>query len=421
MQKINRYDAYFEYAGNVLSCEGVDLRELAKEFGTPLYVYTERGFRDRFRELDSALAGMEHLICYSVKTNNNLSLIRIMGEMGSGVDVVSGGELFRALKAGIPAERIVFAGVGKTAEEIAYAIDSGILMFNCESFQEIEEIDRISREKGRVTDIAVRVNPDVDADTHHYITTGKKENKFGITIEQLLAYLPALRRLWGVSLKGLHAHIGSQILSVSPFLETVDKFVALTAELRGVGFDSLRCMNLGGGLGIVYNDETPFDTKAWAAGVMERVKPLGLKLIIEPGRYISGNNGALVVRVTYKKRGDAKIFLITDGGMNDLIRPSLYGAYQQVVNCLRRDGTEKADIVGPVCESGDFFAKDREITITEQGDHLAVLSAGAYCMAMASRYNARRLPAEVLVTQDGKIRLIRRRDTYEEMAQNEVF
>lgn len=421
MQKVNRYDSYFSYEGDVLSCEGMDLRTVAAEHGTPLYVYSERGFRDRFRELDSALAGIEHLICYSVKTNNNLSLIRIMGEMGSGVDVVSGGELFRALKAGVPAERIVFAGVGKTAEEIAYGIDSGILMFNCESFQEIEEIDRISREKGKVTDIAVRVNPDVDADTHHYITTGKKENKFGITIEQLMSYLPALRRLWGVRLKGLHAHIGSQITSVSPFIQTVDKFVTLTGELRALGFDSLEYMNLGGGLGIVYNDETPFDTASWSKEVIKRVKPLGLRLIVEPGRYISGNNGALVVRVTYKKHGDTKTFIITDGGMNDLIRPSLYGAYQQVANCLRRKGTEKADIVGPVCESGDFFAKDREISVTEQGDCLAVLSAGAYCMAMASRYNARRLPAEVLITQEGKCRLIRRRDTFEEMAQNEVF
>lgn len=418
---MNRYDSYFSYDGNVLTCEGNDIRAIAEEFGTPLYIYTERGFIDRYAELDTALSGIDHLICYSVKTNFNLSLIRMMGELGSGVDVVSGGELYRALKAGIPAKRIVFAGVGKTAPEIADGIDADILMFNCESFQEIEEIDRISREKGKVTDIAVRVNPDVDADTHHYITTGKKENKFGISIEHLMGYLPVLRRLGGVRLRGLHAHIGSQITTVSPFIETVDKFVALTGELRGLGFEALEYMNLGGGLGIIYNDEEPFDTAAWSSGVTERIKPLGLKLIIEPGRYISGNNGILVVRTTYKKQGGTKTFIITDGGMNDLIRPSLYGAYQRVVNCLRRDGTETADIVGPVCESGDFFAKDREISTTVQGDYLAVLSAGAYCMAMASRYNARRLPAEVLVMRDGSRRLIRRRDTFEEMAQNEIF
>ncbi len=417
---MNRYDSYFTFEGNDLVCEGLKIDDLAREFGTPLYVYSERGFRERYRELDGALSDIEHTICYSVKTNYNMSLIRVMAEIGSGADVVSGGELYRSLKAGIAPDKIVFAGVGKTAEEIAFGIDSGILMFNCESFREIEEIDRISREKKKVTDIAVRVNPDVDADTHRYITTGKKENKFGIPIEGLTARLAVLKKLEGVRLRGLHAHIGSQITSVSPFLQTADKFVSLIGELHSEGFDSLDCINMGGGLGIVYNDERPFDVGAWAAGIIGRLKPLGLKLVVEPGRYISGNGGIFVVRVTYRKEGGSKTFIITDGGMNDLIRPSLYGSYHRVVNCRLREGSEKVDVVGPVCESGDFFAKDRDITPTKQGDCVAVMSAGAYCMSMASRYNSRRLPAEVLVGEDGRCRLIRRRDSFEDLLRNET-
>ncbi len=255
MQRINRYDSYFDYSGDQLSCEGVGLGTIAAEFGTPLYVYSERGFRERYLQIQEALSGIEHLICYSVKTNSNLSILGIMKELGSGADVVSGGELYRALKAGISADKIVFAGVGKTEEEIAYGIDSGILMFNCESLQEIETIDRVSREKGKMTDIAVRVNPDVDADTHHYITTGKKENKFGVSIEHLMGFLPALRRMGGVNLRGIHAHIGSQITSISPYVETVEKFTTLIGEVRSLGFDSLEYINLGGGFGIIYNEE----------------------------------------------------------------------------------------------------------------------------------------------------------------------
>lgn len=416
---MNRFDSCFSYRGNELQCEGLNLSDLAREYGTPLYVYAERGFRDRYREIDSALSGIEHLICYSIKTNFNMAIIKLMASLGSGADVVSGGELYRALKAGIAPEKIVFAGVGKTREEIKYAIDAGILMFNCESFQEIELIEEISAEKKKKTAIAVRVNPDVDAKTHHYITTGKKENKFGITIHQLKDYLPRLKQHKNLIFRGIHGHIGSQITSIEPYLATADKFIALIKDLKASGFADVSVINLGGGMGIVYHEENPFDVELWAREITSKIKPYNLKLIVEPGRYISGNSGVLLVRVTYRKEGEEKTFLITDGGMNDLIRPSLYGSYQNVFNCALREGKEVVDVVGPVCESGDFFAKDREITATAQGDFLAVMSAGAYCMAMASRYNSRRLPAEVMISESGKARLIRRRDSWEDLLRNE--
>ncbi len=417
---MNRFDSYFAYLGNELQCEGRKLQYLALEYGTPLYVYTARGFKERFQEIDSALSGIDHLICYSIKTNFNMGIITLMASMGSGADVVSGGELYRALKAGISPEKIVFAGVGKTREEIEYAVDAGILMFNCESFQEIELIEEISAAKKKKTAIAVRVNPDVDAKTHHYITTGKKENKFGITVHMLKKYLPRLKQHQNLIFRGIHGHIGSQIITTEPYIQATEKFIALIADLKKSGWGNIEYVNLGGGMGIVYHEESPFDMQMWAKEIISRLTPLGLKLIVEPGRYISGNSGILLTRVTYRKEGEAKTFLITDGGMNDLIRPSLYGAYQNVLNCIKRDGEEIVDVVGPVCESGDFFAKDRKITLTFQGDYLAVMSAGAYCMAMASRYNSRRLPAEVMISEGGEVRLIRKRDSWEDLLRNEM-
>ncbi len=416
---MNRFDSYFTYRENELQCEGLKLSDLARQYGTPLYVYVERGFRESYEEINSALSEIEHLICYSIKTNFNMAIIRLMASLGSGADVVSGGELYRSLKAGIAPEKIVFAGVGKTREEIEYAIDAGILMFNCESFQEIELIEDVSAAKGKKTSVAIRINPDVDAKTHHYITTGKKENKFGITIHRLEEYLPRLKQHRNIVLRGIHGHIGSQITSIEPYIQTVEKFISLIADLKKSGWGDIEYVNLGGGMGIVYNEEASFDVRLWAKKIVSRLAPLGLKLIVEPGRYISGNSGVLTVKVIYRKEGESKTFFITDGGMNDLIRPSLYGAYQNVLNCTLREGKEVADVVGPVCESGDFFAKDREMTPTLEGDYLAVMSAGAYCMAMASHYNSRRLPAEVLLSESGEVRLIRRRDTWEDLLRNE--
>ncbi len=417
---MNSYDDYFPYNGNELMCEGLSLREIGERYGTPLYIYTGRGFLERYREIDEALEGVPHLICYSIKSNSNVNILRTMAEMGSGMDVVSGGEIQRARAAGVDPGKIVFAGVGKTDEEISDAIDAKILMFNCESFEEMEKIDGIARSKNIVADISIRVNPDVEANTHHYITTGKKENKFGIAIDMLLERRAFIKGLAGIRLIGIHCHIGSQIVDMQPFVAALERLLALIDELKKGGFTDLAYINLGGGMGIRYSDEEFFPIADWAGEVKKRVSAAGLKLIIEPGRYISGNNGVLLVRLLYKKRSGQKVFLITDGGMNDLIRPSLYSAYQAVQNCVRRDTTEVVDVVGPICESGDFFAKDREITRSEQGDYLAIMSAGAYGMSMASRYNTRRLPAEVMVGIDETARLIRKRETYDDMLVHEL-
>jgi len=344
-----------------------------------------------------------------------------MKDMGAGMDVVSGGELFRAIKIGVKPEKIVYAGVGKTGEEIEYALIAGIRMFNCESFQEIEAIDYVAGQLGKNASIAIRVNPDVDANTHHYITTGKKENKFGITVPLLMDNLDILKKCKNITLKGIHAHIGSQIVTVEPFENALDRLMALIENLKSDGFTEINTVNLGGGFGIRYNDEELFDVNDWASIVKERVNGSGLTLIIEPGRYIAGNSGALVTRVVYKKKSETKTFLITDTGMHHLIRPSLYGAFQHIRNCSLREGSEVVDVVGPICESGDFFARDREISLSQQGDLLAVLSAGAYGMVMASRYNSHPMPAEVMVNEDGTSSLIRRRESYDDIIRHEVI
>jgi diaminopimelate decarboxylase len=417
----NTFDAYFQYHDNDLHYDGVSLSKIVDEYATPLYVYSERSLSERYAEIESALDGIPHVICYSVKSNSNLSVLEIMKDMGAGMDVVSGGELFRAIKVGVAPGKIVYAGVGKTQEEIEYALTTGIRMFNCESFQEIETIDRVAGQLGENASIAIRVNPDVDANTHHYITTGKKENKFGITVPLLIDNLDILRKCNNVTLKGIHAHIGSQIVTVEPFENALDRLMALIKDLKAKGFSEIDTVNLGGGFGIRYNDENLFDVDEWAGIVKKRVNGSGLTLIIEPGRYIAGNSGALLTRIIYKKKSETKTFLITDSGMHHLIRPSLYDAFQHIRNCSFREGTEVVDVVGPICESGDFFAKDREISLSQQGDLLAVLSAGAYGMVMASRYNSHPMPAEVMVHKDGSYRLIRRRESYDDIIHHEVI
>ena len=418
---MNTFDAYFQYKNNKLHCDGVPMDRIAAEFGTPVYVYTQKGLKERLRDIDNSLGDLPHLICYSVKSNSNLSVLKLMKDMGAGMDVVSGGELFRAIKVGVEPVKIVYAGVGKTAEEIEYALTTGIRMFNCESFQEIEAIDAIAGKLGENARIAIRVNPDVDANTHHYITTGKKENKFGITVPMLMDYLDTLKNLKNVTLKGIHAHIGSQIVTVEPFQNALDRLIALIEKLKGNGFSHLDSINLGGGFGIQYDDEELFDVGAWAKMVRDRLKDSGLMLLVEPGRYIAGNSGALLTRILYKKKTESKTFLITDSGMHHQIRPSLYGAFQHIRNVTLRDTTEVVDVVGPICESGDFFAKDREISESEQGDLLAVLSAGAYGMTMASRYNSHPMPAEVMVHEDDSLSLARRRESYDDIIKHEVI
>lgn len=415
---MNSFREYFTYRDGKLYCEDVPLEEIAEEYGTPVYVYSSKCFMDKFTELDTALSGHPHLICYSVKSNSNINILRMMHSAGCGMDVVSGGEIYRAIAAGAEPEKVVYAGVGKTSSEIELALSTGIRMFNCESLPEIERINAIAQNMNKTASIAIRVNPDVEAHTHHYITTGKKENKFGVSMKLLPDIVNVLKNMTHVRLKGLHVHIGSQITDVAPFEEACGRALEVMNTLHAMGMDECKTLNLGGGFGIQYNDEDSLDIATWARSIDKTITDKSIFLIIEPGRYISGSSGALVTRVQYKKKSDAKTFIIVDSGMHHLIRPTLYQAYQHIANVTMRDGREIVDVVGPICESGDFFAKEREITYTEQGDLLAVLSAGAYGMAMSSRYNSHPLPAEVLV-EGNMHRLIRSRETYDDLIARE--
>jgi diaminopimelate decarboxylase len=414
---MNSFREYFTYRNGILYCENVSLEEIAEEYGTPVYVYSSKCFIDKFTQLDEALSNHPHLICYSVKSNSNINILRMMQALGCGMDVVSGGEIYRAIAAGVKPEKIVYAGVGKTQPEIELALTTGIRMFNCESLPEIEKINAIAQKINKTACIAIRVNPDVEANTHHYITTGKKENKFGLSMQLLPHIVNTIKNMSHVQLTGLHVHIGSQITEVKPFEEACNRALEVMTKLKEMGVECTT-LNLGGGFGIQYNDGDSLDIDRWAKVIDNAIKDKNIFLIIEPGRYISGSSGALLTRVQYKKKADTKTFIIVDSGMHQLIRPTLYQAYQHIANVTLRDGEEIVDVVGPICESGDFFAKDREISYTKQDDCLAVLSAGAYGMAMASRYNSHPLPAEVLV-EGNTHKLIRSRETYEDLIARE--
>ncbi len=415
---MNSFREYFTYRNGKLYCEDVSLEEIAEEYGTPVYVYSSKCFIDKFTQQDKALSNHPHLICYSVKSNSNINILRMMQEAGCGMDVVSGGEIYRAIAAGVKPEKIVYAGVGKTTSEIELALTTGIRMFNCESLPEIERINMVAQSMNKTARIAIRVNPDVTANTHHYITTGRKENKFGISMQLLPHIVSAIKNMPYIKLIGIHVHIGSQITEVEPFEEACNKALDVMVKLKAMGMDECTTLNLGGGFGIQYNDGNSFDVARWATIIDNVIKDKNIFLIIEPGRYISGSSGALLTRVQYKKKTDTKTFIIVDSGMHQLIRPTLYQAYQHVANVTLREGKEIVDVVGPICESGDFFAKDREISYTMQDDCLAVLSAGAYGMAMASRYNSHPLPAEVLI-EGNTHKLIRSRETYEDLITRE--
>lgn len=415
---MNSFKEYFTYHNGKLYCEKVSLEAIAEEYGTPVYVYSSRCFIEKFKQIDTAFSKHPHLVCYSVKSNSNINILRMMHSAGCGMDVVSGGEIYRAIAAGVDPEKIVYAGVGKTSPEIEMALSTGIRMFNCESLPEIQRINAIAQNMDKIARIAIRVNPDVEAHTHHYITTGKKENKFGVSTKVLQDIVNILENMAHVRLTGIHVHIGSQITDVEPFEKACSKALEVMDTLKSHGIGECTTLNLGGGFGIQYNDEMSLDITTWAKSIYNLIKDKNIFLIIEPGRYISGSSGALVTRVQYKKKADTKTFVIVDSGMHHLIRPTMYQAYHHIANVTLRDGNEIVDVVGPICESGDFFAKDREITYTQQGDFLAVLSAGAYGMAMASRYNSHPLPAEVLVEGD-RYRLIRSRETYEDIIARE--
>jgi len=410
----------FEYQQGELYCEQVPISRIAKEVGTPCYIYSHETLIRHFHAYDNAFKDIPHVIAFAMKANSNLAILRLMAKEGSGVDIVSGGELFRALKAGVPASKMVFAGVGKSPDEIRDALKADILMFNVESAAEIHAINDVAASVGMKARIALRINPDVDPKTHPYISTGMKKSKFGIAADRALEEYKMASSLRHIDVVGVHAHIGSQLTDVTPFVDSLKKVVALIETLKGHGIN-IRYLNIGGGLGITYSDEKPPLPQDLAHAISPLVKDLGLTLVMEPGRVIVGNAGILVTKALYEKAGETKHFVIVDAAMNDLIRPSLYGAYHEIrpVNeaAVRRP-KQMVDIVGPVCESGDFLAKERSLPHIQPDDLLAVMSAGAYGFVMASNYNSRPRVPEVLV-KGGKFHVIRDRETYDDLVKGE--
>jgi len=409
---------HFSYKEKQLFAEEVALKDIAARVGTPFYVYSARTLRRHFKVFDEAFAGTDHLICYAMKALSNLSILKLFATMGSGFDIVSVGELMRCLKAGADPRKIVFSGVGKTDEEIAAALDAGILMINVESRPELYRIAEVARRKHTRAPVSVRVNPDLDPGTHPHISTGHRDSKFGVPLAQVIEYYTEARSMNDLELVGLSTHIGSQITETSPFSEAGEKVAGIVKRLRGEGI-SLKFLDLGGGLGIPYQEEPPPPAE-YAAALLAPLRGLALKFIVEPGRVLVGNAGALVTRVLYVKETDVKRFIVVDGAMNDLIRPVLYDAYHSIwpVEDRERSAIVTADIVGPVCESGDFFARERAIPEPRDGDLLAVMSAGAYGFVMASNYNSRPRAAEVLV--DGaEAHVIRERETLEDLIRGE--
>lgn len=411
---------FFEYQGRELYCEDVPVEQIAEEVGTPFYLYSASTIERHFKVFTEAFSQRDHIVCYSVKANSNLAVLRLLADMGAGADIVSGGELFRALRAGIPADKIVFSGVGKRVDEIRSALEAGILMFNVESRDELLAINETGRTMGKRAPVALRVNPDVDPKTHPYISTGMKKNKFGIPISEALSIYREAADLDWIEVLGVDCHIGSQLTTSEPFAEAVAKLMALVNELEAGGM-SIRFFDVGGGLGIVYDDESPPLPDNYAKAIVDALGTGERTLILEPGRVIVGNAGILVTRTLYNKKGATKNFIIVDAGMNDLIRPSLYDAYQEVIPVVKNDREEiVADVVGPICESSDFLARDHKLPVMASGELLAVLSAGAYGFPMASQYNSRPRVAEVMVKGD-RYQVIRDRETHEDLVRGERF
>lgn len=409
---------HFQYKGNELYAEEVAVREIAEKVGTPVYIYSHATLERHYRAMDEAFAAVPHTICYSMKANSNLAVLKAFFNLGGGVDIVSGGELYRALAAGVEPQKVVYSGVGKKDEEIEYALNTGILMFNVESEEELDRIDQVAGRFGKKAGIAIRVNPDVDPETHPYITTGLKKAKFGINIERSLEQYKRAARMSNLDVIGIDCHIGSQLTKVTPFVDTIKKLKRLIEGLKESGI-TLRYFDLGGGLGITYSDEAPPLPAEYGLAITAETKDLGLHLLFEPGRNLVGNAGIMVGKCLYTKRGEEKNFVIVDAAMNDLARPSLYGSYHGVQAVRKdQDGAIVADIVGPICESGDFLAKDREMPAFRQGDLLAFMSAGAYGFAMSSNYNSRPRAAEVMVKGDA-YQVVREREKVEDLVRGE--
>ena len=405
---------YFLYKNSELHAEGIPIRKIAQNVGTPLYIYSHKTLIRHFHAFTDAFKKYPHIICFALKANSNLALLKLLAGQGSGADVVSGGELFLALKAGIPAKKIVYAGVGKTEKEITFALKSRILMFNVESSDELITIDKIAGTLGVRAPIALRVNPDISATTHPYISTGLKKHKFGIPIAKALEYYNLANKLHNIRILGIHKHIGSQITTVSPFVDALKKVLLLARNLKSQGI-KIKYLDIGGGLGIPYDDYVPPHPKDLARAIMPLINAHDFTLILEPGRAISGNSGILVTKVLYLKKHGKKEFVIVDAGMNDLLRPSLYDAYHSILPVKKTSRTGiLVDVVGPICESGDFFAKERKMNRPREGDLLAIMTAGAYGFSMSSNYNSRPKAAEVLVK--GKdFYVIRERETYKDL------
>jgi len=407
----------FKYKSNNLYGESLELAKMADRFGTPLYVYSYKTLIDHYEKLKFAFQQINPLICYSVKANSNLSILKALVAKGAGLDIVSGGELYRALRSGVKAQKIVYASVGKTDTEIIAAVSKGILLFNVESLAELENINRIAKKLRKIVRVAIRINPDVEIKTHKYITTGKITNKFGIDLENAYKILLLRSRFTNLNICGLHIHIGSQITQSDPFIAAIKKVSNFIFCLKSKGVN-LEYLNIGGGLGIIYDRETPQTAQVYADKIIPLLEETGLKIIMEPGRFIIGNAGILIVKVLYIKDTPKKKFIIVDGGMNDLIRPALYSAYHNILALRKISKTQKADLVGPICESGDFFAKDRLIPKVKEGDYLAIMSAGAYGFSMSSNYNSRLRAAEVMISKN-KATIIRKRERLSDLIRNE--
>jgi len=409
---------YFNYKGDKLYCEGVPLDLLAEQFGTPLYVYSGRTILRHFHAFDDAFKSHEHLVCYSIKANSNIGLLNLLVQADSGFDIVSKGELYRAIKAGADPSKIVFSGVGKTEDEIEMALVAGILMFNVESEEELYKINEVAGRLGKKAPISFRVNPDVNPLTHPYISTGLKKNKFGIPYEKVIDVYKKASQQKNIEVVGIDCHIGSQITQLGPFNEAIEKIIDLIEKIEKMGLH-IKYVDLGGGLGITYKDEEPATPNEYGEAVLKHFKGSDKILIFEPGRVIVGNAGVLLTKVLYRKETAEKKFIIVDAAMNDLARPALYGSYHSIVHVNKKKGESVVvDIVGPVCESTDYLAKDRALVAAERGDILCVMSAGAYGFSMSSNYNSRQRPAEILVLDD-KYYCIRERDSLEDLIAKE--
>jgi len=409
---------HFHYIDNVLHGEDVPVTAIAQEVGTPFYLYSHATLTQHFKAFDGAFDGMKHLTCFSMKSNSNMAILRLFALMGGGVDIVSGGELYRALRAGVDPSKIVYSGVGKGVSDLEYALTSGILMFNAESAQEIQSLHDVAERSGKRARIAIRVNPDVDPKTHPYISTGLRENKFGIDIDEAVMQYSIATGLKGLDVAGVSCHIGSQLTQVSPFVDALRKLKKLIERLREMGI-RISYLDLGGGLGITYDKEDPPHPRDYAREVLDEIGTMDVTLILEPGRVIVGNAGILVTKVVYTKSTREKMFVVVDAAMNDLMRPSLYHSYHgiQPVTITGRE-TVRADVVGPICESGDFLAKARDVEMLEPGDLVAVMSAGAYGFSMSSTYNSRPRVCEVMVKGD-RFYTVRERERFEDLIRGE--